>query len=141
MSNPSAPPYPDQPPPPYTPYPVQQSSHPASHQPNSGYPISNQPQQYPYVPNQPVPDPPVFQQQPPGFDPNQVAGARQQCLGQPQTQYYQQQPGNTQYTRLGRSVKRNGITVIESNVYIDVSYFRCAHSTRISSGGIPTRSK
>ena len=95
MSNPSAPPYPDQPPPPYTPYPVQQSSHPASHQPNLDHPISNQPQQYPYVPNQPVPGPPVFQQQPPEFNPNQVAGP-----GQPQTQYYQQQPGNNQYTRL-----------------------------------------
>merc|ERR1712150_421927 len=46
------------------------------------------PQQYPYVPNQPVPGPPVFQQQPPEFNPNQVAGP-----GQPQTQYYQQQPG------------------------------------------------
>ena len=104
MSNPSAPSYPDQPPPPYTPYPVQQSSHPASHQPNLDYPASNQPQQYPYVPNQPVPDPPVFQQPPPGVNPNQVAGAGQQYLGQPQIQYYQQQPGNTQYTRLGRSV-------------------------------------
>ena len=104
MSNPSAPPYPDQPPPPYTPYPAQQSSHPASHQPNSGYATSHQPQQYPYVPNQPVPEPPVFQQQPPGFNPNQGVGPGQQYPGQPQTQYYQQQPGNKQCTKLDRSV-------------------------------------
>ena len=79
-------------------------SHPASHQPNSGYATSHQPQQYPYVPNQPVPDPPVFQQQPPGFNPNLVAGPGQQYQGQPQTQYYQQQPGNKHYTRSDRSL-------------------------------------
>ena len=140
MSNPSAPPYPDQPPPPYTPYPAQQSSNAVSHQPNSGYPTSHQPQQYPYVPNQPVPDPPVFQQQPSGFNPNQVVGPGQQYPGQPQTPYHQQQPGNKQFTRLGRSAKM-GLAFIEINVCIEVSIFRCAQSTRISSGSIPTRSK